>query len=81
MTLKLHLFLQEKKYQKRNKEKEDKGINICYYHRADFWTQIVFIQLTESGADYCRSSGCFNCQTWSVRSEFCLQFYFYFLFF
>ena len=74
MTLKITFIFTRKKIQKRNKEKEDKGINICYYHRADFWT-------TESGADYCRSSGCFNCQTWSVRSEFCLQFYFYFLFF
>ena len=26
-------------------KKETKEINICYYHRADFWIQIVFIQL------------------------------------
>ena len=45
MTWKITVIFTRKKYQKRNEGKEDKGINICYYHRADFWTQEVFIQL------------------------------------
>ena len=69
---KFHLFLQEKNIKKETNEKRIKELIWCYYHRADFWTQKVFIQLTESGAYYCWSSGCFNCQTWSVGSEFCL---------
>ena len=79
---KLHLFLQEKNIKKEKKEKRIKEL-ICatINHHADFWTQKVIIQLTESGADYCQSSGCFNCQTWSVGSEFCLNFIFIFLFF
>lgn len=27
---------------------------MLYYHSADFWTQKLFIQLTESGTDYYR---------------------------
>ena len=66
-----HLFLQEKNIKKRNEGKEDKGINIMLLSSCGL-LDTKSVQLTESGADYYRSSGYFNCQTWSVGSEFCL---------
>ena len=58
-----NLLLQEKKYQKRKKKKRVKELiyasqlhygSWCYFNYADFGTRKLFIELTESGADYCR---------------------------
>ena len=44
---KFHLFLQEKNIKKETNEKRIKELIWCYYHRADFWTEKVFIQLSQ----------------------------------
>ena len=63
-----NLLLQEKIYQKRKEGKEDNGININYADES-----VIVRNLGTQARSL--TSGCLNCKTWSVGSEFCLYFF------